>query len=127
MWELIREIIIKELRQTFREPRLRIMLVVPPLVQLIVFGFAVNLDVDNAKMLCVDHDRPADSRDLLAASQGSGRFEVVATPDRDEEVQNYLDRGQAPLAVQVFPGFAADIRRGRAAQVQVVIDGPNSN
>src|SRR4051794_12097197 len=127
MWERIHEIIIKELRQTFREPRLRIMLIVPPLMQLIVFGFAVNLDVDNAKMLWIDRDRTPESRELLAAFEGSGRFEVIATPDRDDDVRAYLDRGQAQVAVQVLPGFAADLRRGRTAQVQVVVDGTNSN
>jgi ABC-2 type transport system permease protein len=80
MWERVREIIIKELRQTFREPRLRIMLFVPPVLQLIVFGFAVNLDVDNAKMAWTDGDRTPASRELLAAFEGSGRFEVIATP-----------------------------------------------
>ena len=81
MWERIREIIIKELRQTFREPRLRAMLFVPPVIQLLVFGFAVNLDVDHARIAWMDGDRTPESRELLAGFQGSGRFDVVATPD----------------------------------------------
>jgi ABC-2 type transport system permease protein len=127
MWERVREIIIKELRQTFREPRLRVMLFVPPVLQLVIFGFAVNLDVDNAKMAWTDGDRTPASRELLAAFEGSGRFEVVATPDSSEAMQKLIDDGRVQLAVNVLPGFAADRKRGREAQVQVLIDGTNSN
>ncbi|MBC8164607.1 MAG: ABC transporter permease [Bryobacteraceae bacterium] len=127
MWERIKQIIIKEMRQTFREPRLRIMLIVPPMVQLIVFGFAVNLDVDNARMAWVDGDRTPESRELLSEFEGSGRFNVVATPNRESEVQALLDSGEAQVAIQVLPGFASDLQRGRQAQVQILIDGTNSN
>lgn len=127
MWERIREIVIKEMRQTFREPRLRVMLIVPPVLQLVIFGFAVNLDVDRATMAWMDGDRTPESRELVAAFTGSGRFEVVATPQRDGEVQSLLDAGRAQVAVRVFPGFSADLRRGRPAEVQVLVDGTNSN
>jgi len=127
MWERIREIIIKELRQTFREPRLRAMLFVPPVIQLLVFGFAVNLDVDHARIAWMDGDRTPESRELLAGFQGSGRFDVVATPDRDADMQDLLDRGAIVASIRVFPGFGADLRRGRTAQVQLLVDGTNSN
>src|SRR5688572_30418908 len=127
MWERIREILIKEIRQTFREPRMRVMLFVPPIVQLIVFGFAVNLDVDHVRLAWLDGDRTPASRELLAAFQGSGRFEVVALPASDAEATDLLDRGEAQAIVQVLAGFAGDINRGRSAEVQVLIDGTNSN
>ena len=78
MRERLIEIIRKEFRQAFREPRMRGMLFMPPLIQLFVFGFAVNLDVDHARIAWVDGDRTYQSRELLAAFQGSGRFDVVA-------------------------------------------------
>ena len=127
MWERIREILIKEIRQTFREPRMRVMLFVPPMVQLIVFGFAVNLDVDNVRLAWMDADRTPASRELLAAFQGSGRFEIVALPLNDAEAAGLLDRGETQAILRVLPGFAADIERGRTAQVQVLLDGTNSN
>lgn len=61
-------IIRKEVRQAFREPRMRAMLFVPPIVQLLVFGYAVNLDVENAQMVWVDQDRTPESRDLFRNS-----------------------------------------------------------
>lgn len=127
MWERIREIILKELRQTFREPRLRIMLIVPPVLQLVVFGFAVNMDVDNIRLAWMDGDQTPESRELVAGFQGSGRFQVVATPGNDEAVRRLLDSGKAAAALTVLPGFAEDLRRGHPAHVQVIIDGTNSN
>ena len=66
MWRRIREIVLKEFRQALREPRMRLILFVPPLVQLIVFGFAVNLDVDHVSIAWLDQDRTIASRNLLA-------------------------------------------------------------
>lgn len=127
MWERIREIIIKELRQTFREPRLRTMLIIPPVMQLIVFGFAVNLDVDNVKLAWLDQDRTPESRELIAGFQGSGRFRVTATPASEEELRKLLDSGEVAAAVRVMHGFAGDLHHNRTAEVQMIIDGTNSN
>jgi ABC-2 type transport system permease protein len=127
MWQRIREIVIKELRQTFREPRMRVMLFAPPLLQLIVFGFAVNLDVENVRLVWMDGDRTPESRELLAAFEGSQHFQMVAAPDDELEAQHYLDSSEGDAIVRVLPGFAADLRRNRQAQVQVIIDGTNSN
>jgi len=127
MRERLLTIIRKEFLQAFREPRMRMMLFMPPLIQLFVFGFAVNLDVDHASLAWMDGDRTYQSRELLAAFQGSGRFDVVAMPSSDREVQNLLDSNKADLVVRVLPGFERDLQRGRATAVQVLINGANSN
>ena len=80
MWERIRVILRKEFIQALREPRMRVLLFVPPVLQLIVFGFAVNLDVDHARIAWMDMDRTPESRDLRARFEGSRRFDVVALP-----------------------------------------------
>jgi len=127
MWERILEIMRKEFRQTLREPRMRTMLFIPPLVQLLVFGFAVNLDVENARMAWMDQDRTPESRDLLARFEGSHRFTVEATPGNEEEVHKLLDGGDVDCVVRVLPGFARDIMHHRQTAVQVLVDGTNSN
>lgn len=127
MWERIRWMVWKELRQVLREPRLRAMLFMPPMIQLLVFGFAVNLDVENARIGWMDLDRTPQSRELLAAFEGSRRFTVVATPAGDREFQDLLDRAEADAVIRVLPGFGADLRRGRETAVQVLVDGSNSN
>jgi ABC-2 type transport system permease protein len=128
MWKRIREIVRKEFRQVVRDPRMRVVLFLPPMIQLLIFGYAVNLDVENTKIAWMDQDRTPESRDLLAAFQGASRyFQIAAVPARDSEVQDLLDRGNVQGVVRVLPGFARDIRRGRTAAVQVLVDGTNSN
>lgn len=127
MWERIFEIFRKEVRQTLREPRMRASLFMPPLIQMLIFGYTVNMDVEHARLVWVDRDHTPESRDLLASFQGSRRFDVVATPDSDKEAQGLFDRSKADVIVEVLPGFARDIMRGRQAEVQILINGENSN
>ncbi|MBZ5584586.1 MAG: ABC transporter permease [Acidobacteriia bacterium] len=127
MWERIGAILRKEFIQTLREPRLRFLLFMPPLIQLIIFGYTVTLDVDHARIAWMDKDRTPESRALLARFQGSGRFDVVALADNEDEVQSILDHSDAHAVISVLPGFARDLARGRTAEVQVLLDGTNSN
>jgi ABC-2 type transport system permease protein len=127
MWERITEIIRKELLQVFRNRRTRTALFIPPMIQLIIFGYAVNLDVDHIKTAFMDEDHSPMSRELMAAFSGSGRFEVQAYPQSEEEARKLLDEGRVLAVVRVLPGFAKDLERARNASVQVLIDGTNSN
>jgi len=123
----LRIIIRKEFIQTFREPRMRFMMLLPPLIQLLVFGFAVNLDVDSAKIAWMDEDRSPQSRELLSQFEGSGRFNILATPASEAQMQDLLERGRVDGVIRVLPGFARDLQRGRNTNVQVLLDGTNSN
>jgi len=127
MWDRIVTILRKELLQVLREPRLRMMVILPPVLQLIIFGFAVNLDVENARVAWFDQDRSAASRELGAMLANSRYFQVVARPETEAEAQLLLDRGAVLSVVRVGPGFGADMDRGRTGQVQVLMDGTNSN
>jgi ABC-2 type transport system permease protein len=127
MWKRIHEIVRKEFRQTLREPRMRILLFGPPLIQLIVFGYAVNLDVDHVRLAWLDHDRTPATTELLNTFRGSPRFEVDAFPKNEQEAQLLLDKSRVQAVVSVFPGFGRDIQRGITTSVQVLVDGSNSN
>jgi len=127
MWRRIREILRKEFRQVWREPRLRGMLLGPPIIQLLVFGYAVNLDVDNSRIAWMDMDRTPRSRELLSNFQGSRQFRVTATPSSDGELQELMEHGRVQAAVRVLPGFGRDIDRGSTTGVQILVDGTNSN
>jgi len=127
MWERILVIIRKELIQTLRDPRRRILLIGPPILQLIIFGYAVNLDVENARVAWMDLDRTPQSRELRAAFEGSVHFRVVGSPSSAGEMQDLMDRDEAQVIVRVLPGFARDLMRGRVPAVQVLVDGTNSN
>ena len=127
MWGRVREIIKKEFYQTLRDPRMRVLLVLPPIIQLIVFGYAVNLDIETSSMAWMDQDLTPRSRELLAEFQGWHRFLLKAVPAREKEIQYLLDRGEVQIVVRVLPGFARDIERGNPVSVQVLLDGTNSN
>jgi len=103
------------------------MLFMPPLIQLLIFGYAANLDVNTARIAWMDQDKSPASRELLSQFQGSGRFIIAAEPQTDAELQRLLDRATVDGAVRIMPGFARDVERGRSASVQVLLDGTNSN
>jgi len=127
MWERIRQIVRKEFIEVLRDPRLRLTIMLPPLIQLLIFGYTVNLDIEHARIAWMDLDRTPASRDLLASFQGSPRFSIVATPQSEAEVQYLLDAGDVQGVVRVLPNFERDIRRGEPAPVQILSDGSNSN
>lgn len=121
------QMIRKEFRQTLRDPRAKRVVFMAPLVQLMIFGYAVNTDVRNAATFVVDHDRTAKSRELLTALTASGYFRVTGYGTRRADVVRVLDRGDAIVAIEIPHGFAADLAGGRPARVQVLVDGTSSN
>jgi ABC-2 type transport system permease protein len=127
MRQRLRSIIRKEFIQALRDPRMRGMLFIPPLLQLLIFGYAVNLDVDTATVAWMDQDRSTESRALFSYFAGSGHFNIAAAPTNEREMQRLLDQGRVEGVIRVLPGFARDVERGRPASVQVLLDGTNSN
>jgi ABC-2 type transport system permease protein len=125
--ERVFEMVRKEFRQIFRDPRLRRLIFAAPVIQLIMFGYAVSTDVRNTATFVVDHDKTQTSWQLVEALTASGYFRLVGTSDRPADLVRALDRGDAILGVQIPVGFANDIRSGRSAQVQLLFDGTNSN
>ena len=127
MWNRILAIIRKEFYQTIKDPRMRALLIGPTLMQLILFGYAVNLDVVNARTAWMDMDHTPESRDLLASFQGSHYFRITATPGNDSEVRELMDHGKVEAVIRVLPGYSRDVKRGNNASVQILVDGTNSN
>ena len=123
VWEMVR----KEFLQIFREPRLRRMIFVAPIIQLVVFGYAVSTDIRQTSTFVVDHDRTRASRELMDAFVASGYFRVVGRSDRPADLVSALDHGDAIVGVEIPRGFAAALRDGSGAQVQILLDGTNSN
>lgn len=117
----------KEILQVLREPRARALLIAPPIIQLIIFGYAVNLDVENSRLAWMDRDRTPESRQLRSDFEASPYFTVVREIEDESRVEQVLDRGQVLAVIRVPEGFAADLRRGRKPAVQALLDGTNSN
>ena len=123
----IRRMLRKELKQIFRDPRMKRIVFVAPVIQLVVFGYAVNTDIRETPMFVVDHSSSAESRRLVDALTASGYFRVAGRSERPADLVAALDRGRAILGLEIPPSYAADLGAGRAAEVQVLVDGSNSN
>ena len=120
-------LIAKEFRQIFRDPRMAGVILVAPIVQLLAFGYAVSTDLDDASMFVVDHDNTRESRDLVSAMTASGYFEVTGRSPSPSDLVDALDRGDAVLGVEIPRGYAEAWLGDGGAQVQVLLDGTNSN
>jgi ABC-2 type transport system permease protein len=123
----VRELVAKELRQLLRDVRTRAMIFVAPLIQLVVFGYAVNTDIPDTATWIVDHDRTATSRALIDAFAETGYFQIVGASARASDLTRALDRSTAIVGLEIPPGFARDVAGGGPARIQIVLDGSNSN
>lgn len=117
----------KELIELRRDPRLFGIVILAPILQLTVLGYAATTDVQDVPTVVVDADRSAASRELIQRLQASANFMVVDIIGATTGIDAYLDTGRAWMAMSIPPGFGADVATGRTATLQVVADGTDSN
>jgi ABC-2 type transport system permease protein len=127
MWPRILALVRKEFLALFKDPRSRLVLVVPPLIQLLVFGYAATFDLKQVPYAVYNEDRGIVSRDLLARFAGAPSFRAVATLRSEPEIAPLVDGRKVLAVIHIGPTFTADLLSGRPAQVQVILDGRNSN
>ncbi len=127
MWERIYRMLVKEFIQVLRDPRMKALIFVMPVIQLIMFGYAVTTDVDHIKTAVCDLDKSPQSRALIERFTASGYFTVVDNTDRPERLGELLDRGEVIMGIQINRGFAEDLKSGRQAAIQTIVDGTDSN
>jgi ABC-2 type transport system permease protein len=123
----LRHLVWKELLELRRDPRLFGIVVMAPIIQLTMLGYAATTDVTNVPVVVVDADRSPASRELVQRFDGSRYFTVVGTVGAVQDVEPWLERGLAWLALVVPSGYQRDIATGRSAVVQVVADGTDAN
>jgi ABC-2 type transport system permease protein len=117
----------KELLAMFKDKRSRFALILPPIMQCLIFGYAATYDLNDVPYALLDHDRSAASRAFLARLDGSGVFTRVATLQRTEDIAGFVDGGRALLVVTIERDFERKLAAGQAAPVQLIADGRNSN
>ncbi len=117
----------KELLAVLKDPRSRMSLLIPPVVQALIFGYAATYDLNHVTYAALDRDHTAASRQLLAGLDGSGVFERVADLQRASDVESLIDSRGALLIVQIDEQFERRLLSGRGADVQLIADGRNSN
>lgn len=117
----------KELIELRRDPRLFSVLLIAPIVQLTVLGYAATTDVENVPTVVVDADRSAASRALISRFEASSNFTIVQVLSSTNEIDPWLDHGDAWMAISIPPDYGARLAAGRPATIQVVADGTDSN
>jgi ABC-2 type transport system permease protein len=117
----------KELLAILKDPRSRIVLVLPPIFQTLMFGYAATFDLNRVPYAVYDQDRSAASSALLSGLEGSRTFEYVAGIHRAADIRSLIDDRRVLLVIQIGPDFERDLLAGRPADVQVIVDGRNSN
>ncbi len=127
MFERIKHILIKEFIQIFRDPRMKAVIFVMPIIQVMVFGYAVTTDVKNISTAVYDLDKSPQSRSLIREFTYSGYFDVKRSISAEEEQESLIDRSVVNTVIRINRGFAQDISAGRTAQVQLIVDGTDSN
>lgn len=125
--ERILEVVRKELLQLKRDPRLRRVIFVAPVIQLTIFGYAVSTDVRRTTLFLVDHDKTHASRNLVDAMTASDYFRVIGRSDREADLVSALDHGRATVGLTIPPSFEKDLQARAGAKVQILVDGTNSN
>lgn len=120
-------LVVKELLAILRDAKSRMVLVGPPLIQLIVFGYAATFDLNHVPIAIYDQDHSSTSRDLVARFSGSPTFAVVATLDSGERIDALIDSRQVQMVLVIDRRFTRDLLTHQPAPVQIIVDGRNSN
>lgn len=127
MFGRLRHMLIKEFIQVLRDKRTRFLLFGPPIVQMLVFGYAATLEIKHVPTAIVDYDNTQASRDLINRFTASEYFAVRLLPTDRRQIQLLIDRGDVTLAMQINAGFAQNLGKGQTARIQVILDSSDSN
>ncbi len=119
--------VIKEFIQIFRDKRMKAIVFFVPIMQTLVFGYAVTTDVNNVPTAVYDLDQSSESRELIRRFSASGYFNIQISADSTSQLQDALDRGTVILALQINRGFSSDLKKRGPAAIQVLVDGTDSN
>jgi drug efflux transport system permease protein len=119
--------LVKEFIHTFRDPRMRGVVFVMPIVQTLVFGYAVTTDVRQIRTAVYDADATVASRELVERFARSGYFTIVERATAERRLVELMDRGSVQAVLRIDRGFGAGVRLGRPQDLQIIVDGTDSN
>jgi ABC-2 type transport system permease protein len=127
MFRRIRHIIRKEFIQVWRDKKLRFFLIVPPLVQLITYGYVVNFDIKHVTVAVFDQSRTMESRDLINRFRSTDWFNVKYYLQSPRELLDLIDHGEVTMALWIEWDFATRLRQGKSGRLTVIVDATDSN
>jgi ABC-2 type transport system permease protein len=123
----LKQMLIKEFIQVFRDKRTRFVLFGPPIIQMLLFGYAATFEIHHVATVVLDLDHSQESRDLISRFTSSPYFDVQRQLTDSRQIEDLIDRGKATVALQINPGFAENLRKGETAPLQVIVDATDSN
>ncbi|MBZ5664797.1 MAG: ABC transporter permease [Acidobacteriia bacterium] len=123
----LKQMLIKEFIQVFRDKRTRIVLFGPPIIQMLVFGYAATFEIYHVPTVVLDLDHSQESRELISRFSSSPYFDVQRQLTDYRQIGDLIDRGKATIGLEINAGFAQNLRKGQTAPLQVIVDATNSN
>lgn len=120
-------VVVKELQQLRRDVRMIPIIFVAPVIQVVLFGFAVNTDVNDVPLLLVDRDRSAASRALVDRFVGSGYFQLVGSVEELADVEPWLVTGRAQIALVIDAGYGRALAGRGVPRLQALVDGSDAS
>jgi ABC-2 type transport system permease protein len=127
MFARLKQMLIKEFIQTLRDKRTRFILIGPPIIQMLVFGYAATFEIHHVATAVLDQDHSRQSREFFSRFTSSPYFEVKRQVTDRRQIPELIDRGDATVAIEIDAGFAEKLETGQTAPVQVIVDATNSN
>ncbi|MGO9317113.1 MAG: ABC transporter permease [Terracidiphilus sp.] len=127
MFGRLKQMLIKEFIQTLRDKRTRFILIGPPIIQMMVFGYAANYEIRHVPTVVLDLDHTQESRELISRFTSSPYFDVQRQLTDSRQLGDLIERGDATAGLEIDAGFAQQLRKGQTAPLQVIVDATNSN
>jgi len=123
----LKQMLIKEFIQVFRDKRTRFVLFGPPIIQMLVFGYAATFEIHHVPTVVLDLDHSQESRELISRFSSSPYFDVQRQLTDYHQIGDLIDQGQATVGLEINAGFAQNLRKGQTSPLQVIVDATNSN
>lgn len=123
----LKQMLIKEFIQVFRDKRTRFILIGPPIIQMMIFGYAANYEIRHVPAVVLDLDHSQESRELVSRFTSSPYFDVQRQLTDSGQLGDLIERGDTTVGLEIDAGFAQKLRKGETAPLQVIVDATNSN
>lgn len=123
----LKQMLIKEFIQVFRDKRTRFILIIPPIVQMLVFGYAATYEIRHVPTVVLDLDHSQESRELVSRFTSSQYLDVQRQLTDSRQIGELIEQGKATIGLEIDAGFARKLRKGETAPLQVIVDATNSN
>ena len=127
MFTRITAIIVKEFLQVFRDPRMKIVIFISPIVQIMIFGYAATMDITHVPTAVYDLDNTKESRDVIRLFKYSKYFDINRYLQKEADIKYILDHATIKAVIKFTRGFGQDLTGNNSAQMQLIVDGTDSN